>query len=50
MLALSAVLIGITVWRMRPSFTRHAFVTNAVLMGGGFLLTAQQLFGYVYYP
>ena len=49
-LALSAVLIAITVWRMRPSFARHAFVTNAALMGGGFLLTAQQLFGYVFYP
>ena len=49
-LALSAVLIAITVWRMRPSFVRHAFVTNAVLMGGGFLLTAQQLFGYLFYP
>ena len=49
-LALSAVLIAITVWRMRPSFVRHAFVTNAMLMGGGFLLTAQQLFGYLFYP
>ena len=49
-LALSAVLIGITLWRMRPSFFRHAFVTNAALMGGGFLLTAQQIFGYFYYP
>jgi hypothetical protein len=49
-LALSAVLIAITVWRMRPSFVRHAFVTNAALMGGGFLLTAQQLFGYVFHP
>ena len=49
-LALTAVLVGITAWRMRPSFVRHAFVTNAVLMGGGFVLTAQQLFGYVFYP
>ena len=49
-LALTAVLIAITLWRMRPSFVRHAFVTNAALMGGGFLLTAQQLFGYVFYP
>ena len=48
-LALSAVLIGITIWRTRPSFVRHAFVTNAVLMGGGFILTAQQIFGYVFY-
>lgn len=49
-LALSAVLVAMTLWRMRPSFARHAFVTNAALMGGGFLLTAQQLFGYVFYP
>ncbi len=49
-LALTAVLIAITVWRTRPSFVRHAFVTNGVLMGGGFVLTAQQLFGYVFYP
>ncbi len=49
-LALTAVLVGITAWRMRPSFVRHAFVTNAFLMGGGFVLTAQQLFGYVFYP
>ena len=49
-LALTAVLVAITVWRTRPSFVRHAFVTNAVLMGGGFVLTAQQLFGFVFYP
>ncbi len=49
-LALTAVLIGIKFWRTRPSFTRHAFMTNSVLMIGGFILTAQQLFGYVFYP
>ena len=49
-LALTAVLIAITWWRMRPSFSRHAFAANAALMGGGFLLTAQQMFGYVFYP
>ncbi len=49
-LALTAVLVAITAWRMRPSFVQHAFMTNAVLMGGGFVLTAQQLFGYVFYP
>ncbi len=31
-LALSAVLIGIVYWRTRPSFFRHAFLTNSVLM------------------
>ena len=49
-LALSGVLIAMTLWRTRPSFVRHAFATNAVLMGGGFVLTTQQLFGYVFYP
>ena len=49
-LALSAVLVAIAVWRTQPSFVRHAFATNAVLMGGGFVLTAQQLFGFVFYP
>ena len=49
-LALTAVLIAITYWRTRPSFFRRAFVTNTALMGGGFVLTAYQLFGYVYYP
>ena len=50
MLALTAVLIGITFWRTRPSFSRHAFMTNTALMAGGFILTAQQVFGYVFYP
>jgi len=49
-LALTAVLIGITFWRTRPSFSRHAFMTNTALMAGGFILTAQQVFGYVFYP
>jgi hypothetical protein len=46
MLALSAVLIGLTYWRTRPGFLRHAFLTNAALMAGGFLLMGYQLSGY----
>ena len=46
-LALSAVLIGFLYWRSRPSFLRHAFMTNAVLMVGGFLLAGYQMVGFV---
>ena len=49
-LALTAVLICITFWRTRLSFTQHAFMANSVLLAGGVILTAQQLFGYVFYP
>jgi hypothetical protein len=45
-LALTAVLIGLTVWRTRPGFIRHAFVTNTLLMTAGFLLVGVQLSGY----
>jgi hypothetical protein len=45
-LALSAVLIGLTYWRMHGSFVRHAFVTNTVLMTAGFVLAGQQVLGY----
>ncbi len=47
MLALAAVLAVLTLWRTRPGFLRHAFVTNAVLMTFGFVLTGYQLAGYV---
>ena len=47
MLALTAVLIGLTYWRTRSGFRRHAFATNAALMGGGFLLMGYQLSGYI---
>jgi hypothetical protein len=45
-LALTAVLIGLTYWRTRSGFLRHAFATNTVLMAGGFLLVGYQLAGY----
>jgi len=44
--ALTAVLLGLTYWRGRSGFLRHAFVTNAVLMACGFLLVGYQLSGY----
>jgi len=45
-LALTGILIALTYWRTRPGFMRHAFATNAVLMGIGFLLVGYQLSGY----
>jgi len=47
MLALAAVLAVLTLWRTRPGFLRHAFVTNAALMTLGFVLTGYQIAGYV---
>ena len=49
-LALSLVYIGLSVWRTRDSYLRNAFVTNSVLLGSGFLLTAYQLGAIIYLP
>ena len=46
MLALAGVLIALTAWRGRQSFTRYAFLTNTMLMTGGFLLTGYHVAGY----
>jgi HupE / UreJ protein len=46
-LALVAVFIGLSYWRTRPGFLRHAFVTNTMLMVGGFLLVGYQITGYM---
>lgn len=45
-LALTAVLIALSVWRTRSGFLRHAFATNVALMTVGFLLTGYQIGGY----
>jgi hypothetical protein len=45
-LALLGILIALTYWRTRPGFLRHAFLTNTLLMIGGFILTGIQLAGY----
>jgi hypothetical protein len=45
-LALGAILIALSFWRMHAGFTRHAFATNAVVMSCGFLLIGYQLSGY----
>jgi len=47
MMALAFILIGLTWWRTRPGFLRHAFLTNTLLMTGGFLLVGYQLSGYM---
>jgi hypothetical protein len=45
-LALTAVLIGISYWRRHPGFLRHSFAANTVLMTGGLGLVGYQLIGY----
>jgi hypothetical protein len=47
MLALTAVLIGLSYWRMHGGFLQHAFATNTALMTGGFILLSYQLAGYM---
>jgi hypothetical protein len=47
MLALTAVFIGLSYWRTRSGFLRHAFATNTLLMMGGFILVGYQLTGYM---
>jgi hypothetical protein len=49
-LALTAILIGLTYWRTRAGFLRHAFATNACVMACGFLLVGYQLSGYILTP
>jgi len=46
-LALTAVFIGLSYWRTRAGFLRHAFVTNTLLMTGGFILVGYQLAGFM---
>ena len=45
-LALTAILIGLTYWRTRSGFFRHAFATNGLVMACGLLLVGYQLSGY----
>ncbi len=45
-LALMGVLIVLSIWRTRDGFLKHAFVTNAFLMAGGFTLMGYQIVGY----
>src|SRR5665213_330862 len=45
-LALTAVLIALSIWRTRSGFYRYAFAANTVLMVVGFVLVGSQLAGY----
>lgn len=44
--ALALVLLAIVYWRRHPSFLRHAWAANVLLMSGGLLLVGYQLSGY----
>ena len=44
--ALTAILIGLSYWRSRPGFIRLAFATNTIVMACGLLLVGYQLVGY----
>jgi copper/silver efflux system protein len=46
LLALGAILTVMTHWRKRSSFARHAYTTNVIVMGAGFVLMGYQLAGY----
>ncbi len=49
-LALTAILIGLTYWRTRTGFLRHAFAFNGLVMACGFLLVGYQLSGFFLSP
>jgi len=46
LLALGAILIAIGYWRRSPSFLRHAYTANVVMMSAGFVLIGYQLTGW----
>jgi len=46
LLALGAILIVMGFWRRTPSFLKHAYTANVVMMAAGFLLVGYQLTGY----
>jgi HupE / UreJ protein len=46
LLALGAILIIMGFWRRTPSFLKHAYTANVVMMAAGFLLIGYQLTGY----
>lgn len=44
--ALSLIFAGLMWWRRHPSYLRHAYLTNTLLMSAGFVLFGMQLTGY----
>ncbi len=49
-LALSAILLFLSIWRTSSSYLRHAFTTNTALMSGGFILAGYQLAAFFLVP
>ena len=47
LLALGAILIAMGFWRRTPSFARHAYTANVMLMAAGFTLVGYQLTGFI---
>ncbi len=47
LLALGMILIVMQFWRSTPSFARHAFTSNFVLMSAGFALAGYQFTGFI---
>ncbi|MFA5943521.1 MAG: HupE/UreJ family protein [Candidatus Thermoplasmatota archaeon] len=45
-IALGGIIIGLDYWRRHPSYLSHAFLTNMLLMAGGFILVGYQLTGF----
>lgn len=45
-MALSVIMIGMTLWRQRPSFQRGILPANTLLMCAGLILTGYQLAGF----
>lgn len=45
-LALAAILLVMNLWRRSPSFLRHAYGANVLLMTAGFMLAGYQMAGY----
>ncbi|OQM74528.1 HupE/UreJ family protein [Manganibacter manganicus] len=46
LLALGAILIVMSYWRLKPSFWRHAYSANVAMMTAGFVLTGYQIAGF----
>ena len=46
LIALAIILIGMSFWRKTPSFLRHAYAANVLMMTAGFVLIGYQLTGY----
>lgn len=46
LLALGAILIAMSYWRRTPSFMKHAYSANVVMMSAGFILVGMQMTGY----